>query len=182
MKFSAAFLCLSGLSLWAADSTPLNIKPGEWEYTVTTQMAGLTQSAPAQMPQIPPEQLAKLPPEQRARIEAAMKQYGSMASGKPTTTTTKNCVKKEDLASFNPANAPKSCKTTVTQSSSTRFEAKMICETQEMKTTGTMAAEAVSPESFKFNMTTTGSASGHPLNMTINGTGKWLSSTCTDEK
>jgi len=182
MKFIAAFVCLSGVVLLAADSTPLNIKPGEWEYTVTTQMSGMHEAAPVQMPQIPPEQLAKLPPEQRARIEAAMKQYGSMAAGKPTTTTTKNCVKKEDLASFNPANAPKQCKTTVSQSSATRLEARIVCETPEMKTTGNMTAEAVNPESFKFSMVTKGDRSGHNIDITVNGTGKWLSSTCTDAK
>jgi len=182
MKFTAALACFSAVGLWAADTTPLNLKPGEWEYTVTMQMTGMSQAGAAQMPSIPPEQLAKLPPEQRAKIEAAMKQAGAMAAGKPMTNTSKNCLKKEDLANFNPTNAPKSCKMIVSQSSSSRFEAKMICDTPENKTTGTITAEAMSAESMKFNVVSTGTTNGRPMNMTINGAGKWLGATCTDSK
>src|SRR5271156_871304 len=94
---AASFALLAGTAAWAADPVPLDLKTGQWEYTVTTQMTGMPQAAAGkQMPQIPPETLAKLPPDQRAKIEAAMKQASGMASGQPTTTTSKNCIKKED--------------------------------------------------------------------------------------
>ena len=146
------------------------------------QMAGMPQAAPAQMPQIPPEQLAKLPPEQRAKIEAALKQAGNLAAGKPMTTTNKNCVKKQDLTNFNPSGMTKSCKLTVSNSSRSRFEAKVTCDTPEMKSSGTIVAEALSPESMKFTVVSNGTNNGQPMNMTVNGTGKWLSSSCTDSK
>lgn len=183
MKLSFALPLLAAAALWAAEPTPLDLKPGEWEYTVTMQMSGKPQPGAAQMPQIPADQLAKLPPEQRAKIEAALKQAGNLASGKPTTTTNKNCVKKEDLVRLNPlGNADKSCKMTVINSSRSKLEAKMDCDSPGNKSTSTLTIEASSPESSKFSVVSTGTANGRPMNMTVNGTSKWLSATCTDTK
>ena len=173
-------LALAGAGLVrAADPTPLNLKVGEWEYSVTMKMTGMPQM-PQQMPQIPPDQLAKLPPDQRARIEAAMKNAGNLAAGKPT--VNRHCVKKEDLANFNPTSMAKSCKTTVTGSSDSRFEAKVECNDPDNKTNSTIVAEALSDESMKFSVVSSGTANGHPMNMTVNGTGKWLSAACSDTK
>lgn len=163
----------------AADPTPLDLKTGEWEYSVTMHMAGMPQTAHP-MPQIPPEQLAKLPPEQRAKIEAAMKNAGNLGSGKPM--VNKHCVKKEDLANFNPTRLSKSCKTTVTSSSRSKFEAKVECDEPNNKSTSTIVAEAVSSDSMKFSVVSTGTTNGHPANMTIDGTGKWLGATCSDSQ
>jgi hypothetical protein len=182
MKLSLAFALLAGTAAWAADPVPMDIKTGQWEYTVTTQMSGMPQAAAGkQMPQIPPEQLAKLPPEQRAKIEAMMKQASGMASGQPTTTTTKSCVKKEDLAKLNPSgNRDQSCKMTVTNSSRSKQEIHMDCESNGNKQTGTMVIEAQSSESMKFNLQVAATNNGQPMNMTINGTSKWLGATCTE--
>src|SRR5271154_6802349 len=176
MKLSLALALLAGTAAWAADPTPLDLKTGEWEYTVTMQMTGMPQqSAPQQMPQLTPEQLAKIPPEQRARVEAMMKQGANMASGRPTTTTNKNCVKKEDLVKLNPmANADKSCKMTVINSTRSKLEAKMDCDAPDNKTTSTVTVEASSSESSKFSVVSKGTSNGQPINMTVNGTGKWL--------
>jgi hypothetical protein len=169
--------------MWAADPTPLDIKTGEWEYTVTMQMSGMPQPNAGGMPQIPADQLAKLPPDQRAKIEAALKQAGNIASGRPMTSTNRNCVRKEDLSRMNPmGKADQGCKMTVINSSRSRFEAKMVCDSPDNKTTSTITVEASSPESSKFKVVSSGTAGGHPMNMTVNGTGKWLSDTCTDTK
>lgn len=183
MKLVLALPLLATTAVWAADPTPLDLKTGEWEYTVTMQMSGKPQPNAAQIPQIPAEQLAKLPPEQRAKIEAALKQAGNIASGKPSTTTNKNCVKKEDLVKLNPlGNADKSCKMTVINSSRSKLEAKMDCDSPGNKSASTVTIEALSSESSKFSVVSTGIADGHPMNMTVNGTGKWLSAACTDTK
>lgn len=176
---SILVLALFGTAAWAADPTPLNMKTGEWEYTVTMQSPQMAAQM-KQIPQIPPEQLAKLPPEQRARIEAAMKNAGAVMGGQPT--VNKNCVKKEDLANFNPTDMTKTCKMTVNSSSSSKFEATVACDNSDNKTTSKIVAEALSPESVKFSVVSSGTMNGQPMNMTINGTGKWLSATCTDAK
>ncbi len=182
MKLFLALAFSAGTLAWAADPVALNVKTGQWETTVTTQMTGMPQSA-QQMPTIPPEQLAQMPPEQRAKIEAALRRAGAMASGKPTSTTSKNCIKKEDLAKFNPnANKDLSCKTTVVSSSLTRQELKMDCESNGSKQTGTVVVEALSSESTKFSVQVAANQNGHAMNMTINGTSKWLGETCSDAK
>jgi Protein of unknown function (DUF3617) len=184
MKLFLALALSAGAIAWAADPVPLNVKTGQWETTVTTQMTGMPQSA-QQMPTIPPEQLAQMPPEQRAKIEAALKRAGAMASGKPTSTTSKNCIKKEDLTKFNPnadANKDRSCKTTLVSSSLTKQELKMDCESNGNKQTGTVVVEALSSESTKFSVQFAANQDGHAMNMTINGTSKWLGETCSDAK
>ena len=182
VKLTLALAFLSSAPIWAADPTPLDLKTGEWEYTVSMQMTGMPKPNAAQIPQIPPEQLAKMPPEQRAKIEAMLKQAGNMAAGKPMTNTSKNCVKKEDLTNFNPGGMSKSCKIDVSNTSRSKFEAKVTCDSPDMKTTGTIVAESVTPESMKFTVVSSGTSNGQPMNMTLNGTGKWLSAACTDSK
>jgi hypothetical protein len=146
-------------------------------------MIGMPRPGAMETPQIPEDQLAKLPPEQRAKIEAALKQAGNIAGGKPMTSTNKNCVKREDLARMNPlGNADKSCKMTVLSSSPNKFEAKMVCDSPGNKSISTITVEAANPESSKFKVVSTGTADGHPMNVTVNGTGKWVSATCTDTK
>jgi Protein of unknown function (DUF3617) len=184
MKLSLAVALLAGTTAWAADPTPLDLKTGEWEYTVTMQMTGLPQQSAKQMPQLTPDQLAKIPPDQRAKIEAMMKQGSDIASGKPTTSTNKNCIKKEDLAKLNPMqnNDDKSCKMTVVNSSRTKLEAKVDCDSGGNKSSSTLSMETSGSESSKFSLISTGTNNGRPMNMTVNGTGKWLSATCTENK
>lgn len=179
MKLTLVLGFVSAAAVWAAEPTPLDVKTGEWEYTVSMQMGGMPQASTT-IPQVPPEQLAKLPPEQRAKVEEAMKRASGILSGKPT--VNKSCMKKEDLANFNPTSMPKACKMTVTSSSRSKFEAKVDCDMPENKSTATIVAEAVTPESMKFQVVSSGTAQGHAMNMTVNGTGKWLSATCTDAK
>src|SRR5579862_2888392 len=103
LMIARIFLALSATlvaAAWAADTTPLNVKTGEWEVTTSTESSG-------QLP-IPEEMLNKLTPEQRARMEAAMKARGA---GGPRTSVRKNCVKKEDLdKAFGNDEEHKSCK------------------------------------------------------------------------
>lgn len=171
-----SFFVVVGLSslvtLWAADPVPMNVKVGEWESTVTSQVSGIPA---AQIPQIPPEQLARIPPEQRARIEAAMKQAG----GAPRTTTTKHCVKKEDLTKM-PLADRQNCKTTVLSSSATKQELRMECDIQGTKTTANATFEATGPDSVKFNVQAASGEKGSTFNMNVNGTSKWLGPTCTE--
>ncbi len=175
MKLSLVITVLAAAAAHAADPVPMDVKPGQWEVTVTTQFSGMPSGR--QMPQIPPEQLAKLPPEQRARIEAALKQAG----GGPRTTTSKSCVKREDLNKLQ-VQSDQSCKTTLVTSSATKQEMHMECDRNGSKQNGTITIEALSPESLKFTIQAAGDAGGKNINMTINGTSKWLGPGCEDSK
>ncbi len=175
MKFSFAIALLAASAAWAADPVPLDVKPGQWEATVTSQFSGMPQGR--QIPQIPPDQLAKLPPEQRAKIEAALKQAG----GAPRTSTSKSCVKKEDLTKM-PLNSDQSCKTTLVSSSSTKQEIHMECDRNGSKQTGTVTIEALNSESIKFTIQAGAGTNGKNMTMNITGTSKWLGPACEDSK
>lgn len=177
MKLSIALALLSGAAAWAADGIPLNMNTGEWEYTVTMQMGNAPSAQ--QMPQIPQAALDKMTPEQRAQMQAAMQKALGAMSGRPI--TSKNCVKKEDLANFNPTNVNKNCKMTVNTSTRSKFEATMVCNEPDNMTTSNIVAEALSSTSLKFSVVTKGTAAGQPVNMTVNGAGKWLSAACTEK-
>ncbi len=172
MKFSLAILLLSASGVYAADPVPLDVKVGQWEATVTSQISGLPQAR--QMPQIPPEQLAKLPPEQRAKIEAMM-------SGGPQTSTSKTCVKQQDLAKL-PVNNDQSCKTTLVSSSGTKQEIHMECNRNGSKQSGTITIEALSSELIKFRIESAGDAGGNNMSLKVSGTSKWIGPACDASK
>lgn len=175
MKYTLVLALLAGAA-WAADVTPLDVKTGEWEYTATSQIKGLAQAAAKEMPQLSAEQLAKMPPEARARIEALM-------GGAPTTTTSKTCVKKEDLAKLDlRGDEDKRCKMTVVSSSRSKQEIKFDCSASPTKEMGDMTIQALNSENVKLTFQGSASENGQPITMNINGTGKWLSSTCTENK
>ena len=73
---------LWALPSWTADAVqPLDVKPGLWETTTTTEMGG--------MPPMPADVLAKMTPEQRAKFEAAMKARAAQGA---KTTTRRTCL------------------------------------------------------------------------------------------
>jgi hypothetical protein len=55
------------------------------------------------------------------------------------------------------------------------------CSDPNNKSASTIVAEAPSSELLKFSVVSSGTANGQAMNMTVNGTGKWLSASCTDK-
>jgi hypothetical protein len=170
-SFLAVILCTAP-AMWAADLVPLDVKPGQWEATVTMQMPGMAQQA-GKMPPLTPEQLAKIPPEQRAKIEA-------MFAGKPTTTTSRTCMQKQDLTKM-PMGVDQSCKNVVVTSTGAKQVMRQECDRGGRKTVGTVTIEAVSSESVKFSIVSEG-GDDKTNGMNIQGTSKWLGPVCTDNK
>ncbi len=177
MKFSLALIFVAAPAVWAADLVPMDVKIGQWETTVTTQITGMAQQA-HQMPQLTPEQLAQIPPEQRAKLQAMMAQM----NGAPRTATSKSCTKKEDLTRL-PLNNDANCKTNVLSSSSSKQVIQVDCDHGGKKQSGTMTIEALSPESMKFAVVASGGdGKATNMNMNISGTSKWLGPVCSDAK
>ena len=172
MKFALAMVLLAASGVRAADPVALDIKLGQWEATVSSQITGLSQA----VPQISADQLAKMPPEQRARAEAMLKQLGG-----PHITISKSCVKKEDLTKLQ-LNNDQSCKTTLVSSSGSKQEIHMECDRKSGRQTGTITIEALNSESIKFNIQAGGDANGKSMSMTVNGTSKWLGPVCAESK
>ena len=170
--FFLALIVFSALTLWAADNiTPLNVKEGLWEMTVTHSMSGM----PA-MPDIPPDVLAKMPPEQRARMEAMMK-------GGPSTDVRKECITKEKLAKNSAfSNNRGECTRTVVNSTGSKLEVKIHCEEKQASTDGTLVLETVGSDHVKGTMQSATNANGHTMNMNFTFSSKYLGPTCGDVK
>jgi Protein of unknown function (DUF3617) len=171
-RFFLATIVFSSLTLWAADSiTPLNVKEGLWEMTVTHSMSGMP--AP---PNIPPDVLAKMPPEQRARVEAAMK-------GGPSTDVRKECITKEKLEKHSAfSNNRGDCTRTVVNSTGSKLEVKIHCEEKQTSTDGTLVVETVGSDRVKGTMQAVTNANGHTMNMNFTFSSKYLGPACGDVK
>lgn len=150
----------------------LNIKPGLWETSISSNTAG-------EMP-IPAEMLNRLTSEQRARMEERMK-ANSAAHGHST--THKKCVTKEDLQNRKLDFAgDKECTPTVTASTSTMAKGKLSCQTEGMQGTAVFEMEAPDPEHYKGSSHGTLNANGHTMNIDTTFSGKWLGSSCGNER
>ena len=170
--FFLALIVFSSLTLWAADSiTPLNVKEGLWEMTVTHSMSGMPAT-----PNIPPDVLAKMPPEQRARVEAAMK-------GGPSTDVRKECITKEKLEKHSAfSNNRGDCTRTVVNSTGSKLEVKIHCEEKQTSTDGTLVLETVGSDRVKGTMQAATNANGHTMNMNFTFSSKYLGPACGDVK
>ena len=171
-RFFLAMIVFSSLTLWAADSiTPLNVKEGLWEMTVTHSMSGMPAT-----PNIPPDVLAKMPPEQRARVEAAMK-------GGPSTDVRKECITKEKLEKHSAfSNNRGDCTRTVVNSTGSKLEVKIHCEEKQASTDGTLVLETVGSDRVKGTMQSVTNANGHTMNMNFTFSSKYLGPACGDVK
>jgi hypothetical protein len=171
-KFLLALVVFSALALWAADNiTPLNVKEGLWEMTVTHSMSGM----PA-MPDIPPDVLAKMPPEQRARMEAMMK-------GGPSTDVRKECITKEKIEKNSAfSNNRGDCTRTVVNSTGSKLEVKIHCEEKQASTDGTLVLETAGSDHVKGTMQSATNANGHTMNMNFTFSSKYLGPACGDVK
>lgn len=171
-KLFLALILFSLPVLWAADKiTPLNVKEGLWEVTVTHSMSGM----PA-MPAIPPETLAKMPPEQRARIEAMMK-------GGASTDVRKDCITKEKLdkqTAF--SDNRKECTRTVVNSTGSKLEVKLHCEDKQTSSDGTLLLEALGSDSVKGSMHSVTNSNGRTMTMDFTFSSKYLGPACGDVK
>jgi len=175
-KLFFALIVFALPALWAADKiTPLNVKEGLWEVTMTHSMTGM----PA-MPAIPPDALAKMPPEQRARVEAAMKQSGM---GGPKTDVRKDCITKDKLEKQTAFNDNRGeCTRTVVNSTGSKLEIKLHCEDKQTSTDGTLLLEALSSDNVKGSMHSVTNSNGRTMNMDFTFSASYLGPACGDVK
>lgn len=166
MKRIVIAIVLSSVAWAQTKLQPLNVRTGLWESTITTSTSG-------QMP-IPAEMLARLTPEQRAKFEARMKQN---SAPKSRTYTNRDCETKEKLAE-QPFNSEKECKQTIITSTSTKAEVKMVCELGDVRSSGTMRIDVLSPESVKGAGQMTSNGGGHTMTVNTSFSAKWLGSSC----
>ncbi len=167
-KFTlSVLLLLAPLACRAADDiTPLAVKPGLWESTVTMQSG---------MPAIPPEALAQLSPEQRARIEAQMN----------TPHTSQACYTSDSFKKpLEFGDRPNStCKRSVTSSSAGALDFHIECDNGRTKSSGDGHIRAVSPESIKGEIVSSTIVDGRgAISSRISFNSKWIGSDCGSVK
>ncbi len=153
--------------------TPLNVKLGLWETTVTTTMSG--------MPAIPDSALAQMPPEQRAKIQ----QMIEAQNGKPM--TTKSCLTKDKLQNSNPfQKAPQGCTYTVLSSTASKMEVKMECVRNGMTVSSNIMVTASDSENVKgtvhMNTDSSNGSAANSMKMDATFTSKWAGASCGDVK
>jgi len=167
-----SIIVFSAVALWAVDCiTPLNVKEGLWEMTVTHSMTGMPAA-----PNLPPDALAKLPPDQRARIEVMM-------NGSNNTDVHKECVTKEKLQQHSAFSANRgTCTRTVVSSTGSKMEVKFHCEDKQTISDGSFLVEAIGSDNVKATMHSVTNANGHTMNMDFVITSKYLGPACGDVK
>ena len=148
-----------------ADS--LNVRPGTWDISITTQTGGSL---------IPPDLLAKMPPEQRAKIEQSMQ----ARSGKPMTHASKECVTQEDLDQNRIIKEEEEkedelqCTMKVISKSSSKLVIERACPAPPASTSK-MMMEAKTPESIVGSLDMTKAESGK---VHVDIKGRWLGASC----
>lgn len=164
---SAVVLALAASALAASKIQPLNVKPGLWEVTTTITTQGA-------MP-IPDGLLARMTPEQRARMEERMK---ASSAGAAHTTVRKECLTKEEQQKSEVfTDNDRTCKPTILTSTSTRLEAKTVCNAEGINAEGSIQVEALNPENVRgtSHAVMTGN---HDMKVDGKLTSKWLGPDC----
>jgi hypothetical protein len=151
--------------------TPLNVKAGYWQNTVTTVSTGGVG--------IPPELAAKLTPAQRSAYEAAMKQQ---ASGTPRTTTNKGCVTQEQLSAdpFGKMNRAKNftCQEHLIRSTGSDLEVEETCTGGSSKSDIHITFHAIDSQHATGQGHVTMTMGGRTMNSNMKMEMKWLGATC----
>ncbi len=163
------FLSLAMGATVALAADGLDVKPGLWQMSFTTE---------ARSTSMPPEAMAKLTPEQRAKVAAALQKQAERG---PRTFTRKTCITAEDLkaGAFREAEDDKSCKYVVKEQTRVLQEGTLVCTGDEPHG-GTMRVEAIGRDHIKGSVGREGPNGKISMQMT----GEWISTSCAgaDEK
>ena len=162
VTIAIALVVAAPLQTFAAS---FNAKPGAWQMSMTTLMAGNP---------LPPEALANMPPENRAKVEEAMK----ARAGKPITITQKTCVSQKDLDQDRIIRAVKddsNCTRKLVSKSATRLVMEQTCP-EPRASTAQMTIEATTPESLTATIDMARADAKGKIHLDI--TGHWLGESC----
>jgi hypothetical protein len=134
-------------------------KAGLWEITTRMNM---------------PNMMANIPPDQLARMQAM---GVHMPNGQ--TMTTQHCMTAEEAAMDKPPpiRSAQGCAVSNSTHDAHTYTADMVCS-GEMDGHGHVSVTYDSDEHYSGNYSFSGSAHGHPANMTTSFEGRWISADC----
>jgi hypothetical protein len=145
-----------------------DVKPGTWQMSLTTTMAGKP---------IPEEALESLPPDKRAKAEEALKKR----AGRPITISQKACVSQKDLDQnriIRAVKEDKNCTRNVVSRSSTKMVIEQTCP-EPYASTAQMTIEAQTPESLTATIDLVRAEAKGKIHVDVKG--HWLSENCADD-
>ena len=165
---ATALLTMPAL-LAGADKTPLNVKTGLWQVTMSHTMSGQLG--------IPPDIAARMTPEQRAAAESAMKNRAANGSQpRPY----QKCLTKEDL-SRDAFTDKKNCTENVIKSTSSDLQVHETCASEQGKTDADLNFHAIDAEHVKGTGHVVTTSGGRNMTIDMNMESKWVSASCPAE-
>lgn len=159
-----------GVAAAYAGPVTLNVRPGLWEMTISSQGGG--------MPPIPPQALARLTPEQRAKFQAAMAAHMAGAN-KPH--AYKSCITETTLQrgfDTGDANAQRKCTQTILSGSASVMDGREECTGERMHMSGRFHFVASNPQTVNGTIDMTVSGGSHSMTMKEVVHGTWLGADC----
>lgn len=177
MRNYKTLLALTLFPLLATAATDhINIRPGLWEVTSTSESNGAPPISAEQKAQMDAA-MARMSPEMRAKIEASRKRQAEPH-------VSKSCVTKEELdkpMDFG-EKVEDNCTRNVIKSTSTVQEVHVDCTMGARKSSATIHIEAPTPIAWTGTMDVTVANAGLDIKVTNNLSGKWLGPDCGDVK
>ncbi len=174
MFIPARLLCPSLLLLGAASAFAQSTKPGLWE--IQTKLGGNPQME-QQMAQMQ-QQMANLPPAQRKMMQDMMAQQGlNLNVGQGGGMSVKVCITPEMAARQEmPRQTEGDCKTQLGARTDNTMKVSFTCTNPPSSGEGTYTFRGDTGYDMAMRVKTVNE--GKPMNITMNGTGRWLGADC----
>ena len=165
---------LGGLFLAIQPALAQSLKPGLWEINNKMQTgSGQLEKGMAEMQ----KEMAAMPPDQRKMMQDMMAKQGvSMGAGAPGSMLVKICMSKEMVERNELPSQQGDCKTTTSPRVGNTMKMAFVCT--QPPSSGEGQVTIVSPEAYTTKMAMKSNVQGKPETMTMDGSGKWLSSDC----
>lgn len=150
-----------------ANAAEINMRPGLWQITTTSDLLLL-------VPHIPADQMQS--------IKDLAKDYGlEVPPIENGAAISKACITQEmanqkTLPNF--YNAQLGCTTKGVTRSGKHYKTDFVCASADLKGNGTATGTITSPEAFTGQTNFTGEAQGNPVNERADISGKWMNASC----
>ena len=174
--FAATAVLAVSMVSGSALAEAMQMRPGLWEnhFTVKSQSGDIERSLQQMQ-----EQLASLPPEQRQMMEQMMANQGMQLG--PSGQSVKVCISKEQAANGMVPQQEGNCRQELIERTRTTLKYRFSCSGNP-PSSGEGEVTIISPTAYTGKATVNTMVQGKPEHMTMDQTGKWISSDCGNLK
>ena len=161
------FSLIAPLAAPSANAAEINMRPGLWQITTTSDLLLLAQH---------------VPPEQMQSIKDLAKDYGldmpQIENGAAISQTciTQEMANQKTLPNF--YNTQLGCTSQNANRSGNNYKIDFVCASPDLKGNGTAVATITNPEAFTGQTNFIGEAQGNPVNERADINGKWVNASC----